>query len=261
METGPSRFFLAHTTLPSGKTIPIRITLTITRYPWWSVPMALLSMVLFRIPLRKRKDVRFFKLMGTGSDGHFSLKADWRRWAILVVQEGTGVPSHPTEAFHETLYGKFLDRWWKACGANSSSCVMEPLSGHGSWDGVAFGPWCTGAPATGRLAVLTRATLHRGRLSRFHGHAGLFGPIMKTMPGNLFSLGIGETPFTRQGTFSLWKDLDSMTAFAYGNAGHREAIRLTRKEGWYREELFLRARILEVAGPFPGLDGFIPPHT
>jgi hypothetical protein len=210
--------------------------------------MALLSMAIFRIPLRKRKGILFFKLMGTGRDGHFSLRADWRRWAIFVVHEDVGADDQDALAFHRSLYGKFPHAWWNSCGATISSCVMEPLSAHGTWDGVGFGPWCTGAPTTGKLAVLTRATIRSRRLSSFHGHARLFGPIMENASGNLLSLGIGETLSARQATFSIWKDEESMKAFAYGNAEHREAIRRTRKEDWYSEELFLRARVLAFVG-------------
>ena len=38
-------------------------------------------------------------------------------------------------------------------------------------------------------------------------------------------------------TFSLWKNFEAVKQFAYNSKQHQEAIRRTRKNDWYREEL------------------------
>ena len=66
--------------------------------------------------------------------------------------------------------------------------------------------------------------------------------------GCRYAIGIGEWPLRLQATFSIWTDEAAMKNFAYGEALHQDTIRRTRKEGWYKEELFLRARIVAFVG-------------
>jgi hypothetical protein len=70
--------------------------------------------------------------------------------------------------------------------------------------------------------------------------------------GLLLSLGIGEVPVGRQGTFSVWRSAADLEAFAYGTPEHRDVVRRTREVGWYREELFARLAVLDVTGSLGG---------
>ena len=65
------------------------------------------------------------------------------------------------------------------------------------------------------------------------------------------SIGIGELPLIRQGTFSLWANKNDMKNFAYGNGVHRTVIERARQESWYSEELFARFVVVDKIGVFP----------
>ena len=71
---------------------------------------------------------------------------------------------------------------------------------------------------------------------------------MASTRGLLKSYGIGEVPWIKQATFSIWQDKNAMKEFAYGMQQHKEVISRTRKEDWYKEEMFVRFRILDVKG-------------
>jgi len=75
---------------------------------------------------------------------------------------------------------------------------------------------------------------------------------MAATDGYRYSLGIGETPWFRQATFSIWDSKDSMKQFAYGRPRHKEVIQNTRKEDWYSEEMFVRFKIVALYGDLPG---------
>ena len=111
-------------------------TLTIVRYPKWLGWAGFLSMLLFRIPLWLRKDIRFWKLMGSGRNGTFDINPDWRQWAVLEVWSlESGVRSQPATPDPRLQTPDFLTSWWKFFGCEIWTIGLEPIEGHGSWDG------------------------------------------------------------------------------------------------------------------------------
>jgi len=212
--------------------------------------MGLLSMALFRPFLALNKQIRFYKLLGTGTDGHFSGRADLSRWAIFCVREKNGTASLDEPAHsHLELFGGFLNRFWKWAGAHPRTWILDPYFGHGSWSGVDARAWISNdKQATGPMAVITRATVRWRRMRSFHGVASSFGRSPLDAPGCQHALGIGEWPLRLQATFSVWENESYMKNFAYSDALHQDIIRRTRQEGWYQEELFLRCRVVAFVG-------------
>ena len=216
-------------------------TLTIVRYPSWAIPFALFSMAIFRLPLWLNKSISFSKLMGSGKNGTFDKRPDWRQWAILTV--------HNKISFENTLppawYGKFIYYYWHLCKCKAIHYLLEPLEGHGVWDGKqAFGPLPKQTEYSGEIAVLTRATIRLKKLKNFWAHVGGAAHEMAEAEGFVTSYGIGEIPWIKQATFSIWKSKEHMRNFAYKMKGHAEVVRKTRKENWYSEEMFVRFRII-----------------
>ena len=76
--------------------------------------------------------------------------------------------------------------------------------------------------------------------------------MIGTDPNVLFKIGIGEVPLLHQVTFSIWPDADSMARFARRDGPHARAIAAVRSEGWFREELYARFRVLGTAGRWEG---------
>ncbi len=223
------------------------VSLTIVRYRKWLIPFALLAMAVHRLPMWLQKGCSFWKLLGSGKNGTFSLAPDWQQWGLLAVWDNR-------EAFDRFYERSFTAEWWHLFAQEKWTILCEPLQSHGKWDGKE--PF--GNPNiqdhSGPVAILTRATIRLNRLKNFWANVDGVSSLMKGAAGYITSLGIGERPFYRQATFSVWSSLDDVKAFAYGSKEHAEVIKKTRNENWYSEELFARFKIIASMGTLNNID-------
>jgi len=224
------------------------VSLSIVRYRTLFIPIAILSMAIHRIPLSINKSCSFWKLMGCGKNGTFDLHPDWHQWALLTVWNSE-------EDFIKFSEHSFIAWWWKKFTKEQWTLLGIPLASHGQWDGQdPFKMVKSAVDCQGPVAVLTRATIRLKKLRQFWENVEPVAEIMSKAPGYICSIGIGEAPFFRQATFSVWKNMESMKAFAYGSSEHAEVIRKTRKFDWYSEELFARFCLLSSKGTNKGIN-------
>lgn len=233
----------------------MQVTLTIVRYRRRYIYFALLAMALHRLPLWLNKNISFYKLMGCGKNGTFDKNPDWQQWAILTVnKETTGINSSP-ENLMELLYGSFISKWFRFFNCETCSFFLEPIEGHGKWDGrKPFGELAKQTAYEGPIAILTRATIRLSQLRSFWSNVGGVASQMRGAKGLLTSIGIGEMPFIKQATFSIWQSRESMKSFAYQMTAHKEVIVKTRKEQWYSEDMFVRFKPLKITGTIRGVN-------
>ncbi len=218
--------------------------LTIVRYPPWLGWVGFLSMAIFRFPLWLRNDITFWKLMGCGRNGSFDKTPDWRQWALLEVLPDRSTP-----------VSGFLNNWWHFFGCEKWELWLQPIEGHGLWDGKeVFGSLPKQTDYAGQIAVLTRATIRISQLSRFWQHVDAVAQRMSTAKGFITSVGIGEVPWIKQATFSIWDSKEDMRSFAYRLQEHADVVRKTKQEKWYSEELFVRFQIIDSKGSLRGND-------
>lgn len=216
--------------------------LTIVRYPPLLGWAGFLSMFFFRLPLWLKKEIVFWKLMGCGRNGSFDKTPDWRQWALLEILPNKNTP-----------VSYFLKSWWKFFRCEQWELWLQPIEGHGLWDGKqVFGSLAKQTDYAGRIAVLTRATIKISQLSRFWKHVNAVAQRMNDAPGFITSVGIGEVPWIKQATFSIWESKEDMKSFAYRLQEHADVVRKTRQEKWYSEELFVRFKIIESKGGLRG---------
>jgi hypothetical protein len=222
-------------------------SISFVEYPWPLAWLGVLSMAVFRIPLGFRRNIQFFKLMGCGKGEAFDFHPDWKRWAILAVHSDllmTGKGMTNLETF-QILYGKLASAWIRIFRCRVRTVILEALDGHGRWDGKTPFLFSKEALTPGeKIAILTRATIRIKKLRTFWKNAKQFNHKLSNWEGLQFSLGIGEMPFLKQATFSIWENVESMKSFAYQSADHVATIQKTRSENWYREEMFIRFRVI-----------------
>lgn len=232
-----------------------KIVLTLSRYPNKHILTAIHSMPFFRLPLSVNKQIQFYKLMGCGKNGVFSLQADWNQYALLSHGSVPDIQDN-YENWKEKYYGKFITKWWKFCGCETWTIVLEPVFSHGKWNGSSFPISEKSLGDDEPVAVLTRATIKPYKAYDFWKNTIPVQKQIKNIPGLVFSVGMGEMPILRQATFSIWENQETMKAFAYSKTRHKEVIKQTRENKWYSEEMFTRFRIVQTAGTIFGKNPF-----
>ncbi|MGC4103406.1 spheroidene monooxygenase [Ferruginibacter sp.] len=234
-------------------------TLTIIRYRKRFIFFAFLAMVLFRFPLWFNKRCRFWKLMGSGKNGSFDKRPDLQQWAIFSVSnikfKHVQLKNYRGELLIQKLYGKFISRWLSAFNCETITYLLESVEGHGLWDGkTVFDDLPKKAELEGQVAVLTRATIRLSKLKQFWRYVDGVAAKMAEADGFVTSYGIGEIPWIKQATFSIWQNTDAMKLFAYGEKEHQEVIQRTRRENWYSEDMFVRFKITGCIGTVKGVN-------
>jgi len=207
-----------------------------------SLPVAILHMAIDRISLKRNKNVTFFKSLGSGKGETFTPRdADSKRWGLLVVIDSTDLDSFDASALISS---------WRKISITEYRAVLQPISSHGMWskrkpfDANQISNW------QGPVAAITRARIKWSMNSKFWRAVPPVTVSLKSSPGLLSAIGIGEAPIGLQGTFSRWESGAALRSFAYQGQAHIAAIQATKDLDWYAEELFARFAIIEERGGF-----------
>lgn len=225
------------------------VVFTLVHYPRWASLNGMAHLALDRWWLQRVPGLRFWRLFGVGQGNVFSPRADIQRYAMLTVWEsGTAFKAFEQQSPVMKRIARRSDEVWNV--------VMHPVSWHGKWGGR--DPFADIAPAEALdpspWIILTRATIRPTHLSSFLKAVPAVAQNLLHQPEYLFSVGVGEAPLLYQATFSVWRSLPSVKAFAYGPAPHAEVVRRTRREGWYSEDFFARLRPIASTGTCNGVD-------
>jgi hypothetical protein len=202
-----------------------------------AIPFALLAMAVDRFTLSRSKNVGFYKSLGTGKGETFTpADANSLRWGLIAqVQD--------LEAFNQSLVVKR----WRTRSVEEFRAVLEPISSHGKWAGKE--PFVASATNwDGPVVAITRARIKWHKNFRFWRSVPPVTMSLKSAPGLVAAIGIGEAPIGLQGTFSLWESSAAIREFAYKGAAHQKAIADTATYNWYSEELFARFAVKDMRG-------------
>ncbi|WP_425426142.1 spheroidene monooxygenase [Albimonas pacifica] len=211
---------------------------------------AVAQMGLARPALARAPGIGFRKLLGSGVGEGFTPRPNWAVWAILAEWPDA-------ERARAAAAGDRPLCAWRARAEESLDLFLAPLSRRGRWSGAA--PFEPAPPAAaeappGPIAALTRATLRPAALLRFWGREPAISAAIGANPDVLLKIGLGETPWLQQVTFSIWPDAAAMDRFARGGGPHAGAIAAARRNGWFAEELYARFAVIGRAGAWQGRD-------
>ena len=224
-------------------------TFSAVRYAGARQLLGAMHMATHRPRLRAVPGLRFARLMGSGSGIGFSARPDPSTWALFAAWDSP-------DDWARFRDGSVVMRQYRERGEEVYSLLLQPVAAHGRWDGTE--PF--GSPSAPPLApaepvvVLTRAAIRLRRLHRFWRQVGPVDGTLRDNPDLLLSFGVGEAPWIRQATLSVWRSAAAMREWAYSTPRHAEVVRRTRDEGWYSEELFARFRLTGCEGRIRGAD-------
>ncbi|MET0145040.1 MAG: spheroidene monooxygenase [Ilumatobacteraceae bacterium] len=195
--------------------------------------------------LGRADGLAFWRLLGTGCGSDTAPSADLRRRALFAVWRDES----DLDAFLRS--SPVAEAW--AGAVEAWHVRLRGLGGHGSWRGFDVLAQVDPGTDTGPVAVVTRADVRREAWRTFRRAGPGVSAEVQRAAGLLAVAGVGELPVGRLGTFSLWSGLDAIAAFA-AQPRHRDAVRRTRREGWYGEELFARFEPYASSGTWDGRD-------
>ncbi|SDG62665.1 DUF3291 domain-containing protein [Psychroflexus sediminis] len=214
-------------------------TLTILTYQGFTDKFWALSMMQFGHRYMKSvKGLSFYKLLGSGKE-NFNPLPDWNVYAVLQVWEDRSF----AEDFFEThpLSDVYLKHTQKM-----EVLYLESIQARGLWNGK--NPFQSSVQPKNigeedQIAVITRASIKTSQLLKFWKFVPESQKPLENAKGLVYTKGFGELPFVEMATFSIWKNMESLQAYAYQSHEHIKAIQKTRTLDWYSEELFSRFRL------------------
>ena len=225
------------------------VAFTLARYPRRDSIRAMTHLGLDRWPLVRTPGLSFWRLLGVGRGRVFDPHPDWQRYGLFTVWDSYAALEQfaADSAVMRRIQRRAEEVW---------TVHMLPVRWHGKWGGrdpfAAIAPAV--APDPGPWIILTRATLRPSRVRAFLGAVPAVAEQLLQYPELINSVGVGEAPLLYQATVSLWRTLPAVTDFAYSRNNHAEVIRRTRRERWYREEMFARLRPVASFGTWDGIN-------
>jgi hypothetical protein len=182
----------------------------------------------------------FSKHLGTGAGNGFSIWPNFGLYAWLGVWESP----EQAERFFESN-----SRWlqFSAFSDRISGWDAIPMKGKGTWNGLQPFDFSNQNDSwEGPVAVITRASIRWHKALLFWWNVPSASKHLEGKKGLTYAKGVGELPLFEQATFSLWESASNLDQFAYQSKEHAPMIKKTRMYDWYREEMFVRMKVVKL---------------
>lgn len=200
--------------------------------------------VIGRFAMRDVRGLVMSKVMGSGDGGGFGLKPSSSRQALFCLF----TDEDSADAFLKSPIAlAYAQRAQEFCSAK-----LRAYSCRGAWSGQSIA--VTASPpdsGSGPIATLTRASIRPMSARRFWRMQPASEVSLNEASGCLMATGVGEAPFFRQATFSLWANTAAMEAYARTGA-HLAAIRAAHEGAFFSESMFARFVPLQLSGRWRG---------
>jgi spheroidene monooxygenase len=203
----------------------------------------ILRLMFARLWLWSTPGLEFFKHMGSGRNGGFSFRPSGTHQALYCVFKDLT----SAEKFYTSSK---LMQWYRAHANEFFSVKLKTYSIKGQWSG--FIPQITtDTPTSGPIVSITRASIKPLNCLEFWSKEPAAENSLEKTAGCIIAAGIGEAPFFRQATFTIWESQAAMDQYARQGA-HQDAIRESMNGNYFSESMFSRYQPFDAFGSWKG---------
>lgn len=206
--------------------------------------------ILGKRPFRNTPGLQFCKVLGSGYNGGFSTKPSLTKQGFFCVFDS----AHNAALFEESssLLKAYQDHAHEFFLAS-----VQAYSSRGSWSGFSMSCADPNPPINGPIASLTRASIRPSKAKQFWQKAKPAEDAITTASGKILTAGVGEAPYFRQATFTIWNNAQSLDHYAQQGA-HLSAIKAAYGQAYFSESMFTRFRVIKAQGIWQGKHVQIP---
>jgi heme-degrading monooxygenase HmoA len=199
--------------------------------------------VIGRFSLYNIPGLQFFKVLGSGFEGGFSTKPSLHKQGLFCVFDS----EHHAKQFraHSKLVQAYMNH-----SREFFAVSLNAFSTRGSWANTQLDITAK-APVSGPIASLTRASIKPLKANAFWKKAQPAEVSINQSEGVILSAGLGEAPYLRQATFTIWEDETALNTYAQQGA-HLAAIKAAYGQQYFSESMFTRFTTSNMEGTWRG---------
>lgn len=196
--------------------------------------------ILGKRPFQHIPGLQFCKLLGSGVNGGFSTTPSLSKQGFFCVfdtadhaarfQDSSAI----LKAYQDHAHEFFI-------------ASVQAYSSRGSWSGFEMSCSDPNPPSSGPIASLTRASIRPSKAIQFWKKAKPAEEAIDHALGKILTAGVGEAPYFRQATFTIWDNAQSLEQYAQQGA-HLAAIKAAYGQSYFSESMFTRFRVLRAQG-------------
>lgn len=218
--------------------------MVLVKYKRSSLLWGVLRLMFGRIFLWRTPGLQFVKVLGSGKNGGFGVKPGLDHQGLFCLFDTWANAQH-------FLNDSQFVQGYRRHAQELLCATLSPFSSRGSWAGQSLAPDPTALTPSGPVAALTRASIRPQKAWAFWTKAPPAEDSLQSVTGCLLSAGLGEAPFFRQATFSIWESTQAMDDYARQGA-HLAAIHAAYANGYFSESMFVRFKPITVQGSWQG---------
>lgn len=208
-----------------------------------SIYWGLARFVIGKYRLKNIPGLEFFKILGSGLQGGFAVKPSFRHQGLFCVFQ-------TEELAKEFLHTSPIIQSYQHHSSEFFSVLLKTYSNRGTWSKTALTE-TVAIPERGPIAAITRASIKPFKAFSFWKKAPPAELSLASANGCLLAAGLGEAPYFRQATFTIWESPAQMNQYARTGA-HLEAIKAAQTEGYFSESMFTRFIPIDPKGVWRG---------
>jgi spheroidene monooxygenase len=206
--------------------------------------------ILGKRPFNHIPGLQFCKVLGSGLNGGFSTTPSLTKQGFFCVFDSAQNATRFEES--SSILKAYQDH-----AKEFFLATVQPYSSRGSWSGFSLSCSDPNPPKLGPIASLTRASIRPSKAMQFWAKAKPAEDAINLASGKILTAGVGEAPYFRQATFTIWDNAQSLDQYAQQGA-HLSAIKAAYGQAYFSESMFTRFRVIKAQGTWQGKHVQIP---